>query len=391
MKRQSVGLPIMIAAVLLPTVLLMPRSFAQVEVEINVAGPWSYSPDPDPHHSGRIELIAPMSPDHVLRVLSGDDVQSSANISVPPAGSYTLDVPNLTTCSTSTTIAPSLYPLSGIAMSTISGQISSGNTFAISLPKPCSYESYVEARAVIGNPPLSPSQEKSFAVWMVLHYTVSAVAPTSLQGSSSYGLTFSASTMHPPGHIGASIVLYNISSGEDFQCDRHSADAFDETANTLWNQSGINRWFPELYNVGGMAAGDQSHRYNGACSTAKPRRTCSSPQGEHYKKKLVVVFDQIEDEINVIRTCLNSSTFGTASQYLRILNDDLITYWDGHIPEMIQEEVSSTQAAVSKEENCSVLKNDNALKLTEYISHQKFPGRTDCHAPQFDINHTVNP
>jgi hypothetical protein len=280
--KQYVFLGTIIAVFLFAGAFLPLPVSAQQEVEVNLVGHWSYAVDPS--RPGRVELIAHTSTDHEFHALSGDDVLNSSTVFSPD--SYTLDLPNLTNCATSTTYSsPQLYSLTGINKKTISGWIGNGKTYAISIPKPCSYESYVEARAIIGtSSTLPPSQEKSYTVWMVLHYTVSSIAQASLKGSSySYGLDFLPGITHPS-HKGVSIVLYG-KGVEDFDCDSHSANAFDTTAKDLWGQTNLHRIFPELYSTG-IAHGEQTHRYNRACATKEPdmsnplagRTDCHAPQ-----------------------------------------------------------------------------------------------------------------
>jgi hypothetical protein len=274
MKNRSRSQFAVTTVVLLTAALLPSRALAQPtkEVEIEVAGPWSYVPDPS--DGKRVLIIAPVG-DHGLSLLEGGDVTDYESAKIKPGpGRFQLDVQgfNSGNCKSSTS-SPHPYELPSVPDSAIKSALNlSGKRYAVSLPKPCFYESYEEARVIVDTKAIvDKSKEASYTTWMVLHYTVQDTSKNSvLNGQSDDGndvyknraLVLTADA-HPSA-LAVSIILFRDRDLEDYKCDQHSADFFDEVMSTLWGQN-LHRLFPELRNGGPLLHGQQTARYNYDC------------------------------------------------------------------------------------------------------------------------------
>jgi len=391
--RKPLQLALFAASISLAHIICAAPCRAQ-DVEIDVAGPWSYVPD-----GNRVMLVAPDSANHEVDVFSGGDVQNVSGALQPHKGHYQLEVPTFDHANCPSSPIPMSsgpYPLK-IDPQTLKTIITAKNVYTISLPKPCSYESYAESRAKVDTTSVSETTpEKSYTTWMVLHYKVSAASlRTFVKGTANDGTTydngtanndllFSASTAHPPSTaaLAISLVLYNVSMGfEDPVCDQHSADSFDDEIKTLWGQTNLNRLFPELFDTGARPR-EQSHRYNYTKCTqvlsGSAMRTSASP---------VTPFLQA---IGSIRKELSDSEFKDARTQLEKLRAQLTEFWHGRLPDLIRDDLDNTRREINKaieEKKCAVVDAQSALALTMYSIS---PGRTDCHSPQVSVNGAVN-
>src|SRR4051812_30809777 len=121
---------------------LVSAGAAQTNVEIELVGPWSYVQDPA--DSTRVVVIAPQM-GHIMGVFKGDNAFDYSNATQPPADAHQLEF-STGACSPGSSSNYYLYPLNGIATKTITGALSSGSAYSLSLPKPCFYESTLESR-----------------------------------------------------------------------------------------------------------------------------------------------------------------------------------------------------------------------------------------------------
>ena len=223
-------------------------SFAQTEVEIEIAGPWSYVQDPA--DSSRIIIVSP-NVGHTMEVFKGDDAFNYPPGPSLPLGSHRLDFATLSCGSVPAPSAHFLYPANGVSAQNIQNVLASGSVASMSLPKPCSYETQVEGifkyngiRKVTTSDP-----ERSFTTWMTLHYKVT---PSTTGAALDKGLgappdipfeTNSGSTKK-----GISVILH-LDTAPDQSCDSHSANAFDATL-SLWNLPHVYRAFPQVKDLG---------------------------------------------------------------------------------------------------------------------------------------------
>src|SRR6266850_1223059 len=97
-------------------------SIAQTDVEIEVAGPWSYVRDSDP---SRITIAAPQG--HTLAIFTGENIFKYAGIANPPGKSHRIDFSTLP-CGSSTTSAFFLYPVNGVSDTAIQTGLSNAST-----------------------------------------------------------------------------------------------------------------------------------------------------------------------------------------------------------------------------------------------------------------------
>jgi hypothetical protein len=126
-----------VSLVLFFIVAMATASHAQTDVEIEIAGPWSYVQDPA--NSGRIVVVATAG--HTLAVFKGDDVSLYVGITPQPVGPHRLDFATLSCGSTPSPSSFFLYPANGVIEPNIQSAVSSTSVDSVSLPKPCSYES----------------------------------------------------------------------------------------------------------------------------------------------------------------------------------------------------------------------------------------------------------
>lgn len=222
-------------------------SIAQtIDVEIEIAGPWSYVPLPD---SSRIAIVAPKG--HAMAIFTGGDILKYPGVSPTPLGSHQLDFAVLP-CGSTPTSSFFLYPANGVSDHAIQAALSSNAVYSISLPKPCSYDSQMESvfkyhgiRPITTNDP-----ERSLTSVMTLHYTVAAATTGAvLDNDTGHPFLFSSSSGASSKAI--SIVLHS-EDDPDKVCDSHSAMAFDAMV-TLWSLPHVYRVFPKLsYTTGDL-------------------------------------------------------------------------------------------------------------------------------------------
>jgi hypothetical protein len=215
--------------VLIGMALVSSACLAQIDVEIMLWGPWSYVQDQrDPN---RILVIAPYA-DHSLAVLPGDIANYG---SVPPLArgvTYEVDLP-AAGCGNHPPSSFYLYPANGVGNPNLGADY-----YAVSLPKPCYYESYLEdpfryngIRDVTGKDPA-----RSFTTAMILHYKVTTNSAVMYNGASVKQINFAGNP--PVIHIAT-----YLDASFDTRCDSHSRHAFYLTEST-WNLPHVHRVFP---------------------------------------------------------------------------------------------------------------------------------------------------
>jgi hypothetical protein len=239
------------------------RSAAQtVDVDIDLAGPWSYVVDPG--DAARILVIAPYA-GHTMAVFSGEDATQYESAShTPELGMHRLDF-TPAPCGTHPSSSFSLYPVT-VASADIDNAIGAKNNhYAISLPRPCSFESQIRSRMKASSNAVTPqTPEAAYSTWMVLHYKINGAPTANLVERPDTG-TGGTSAVNFSSNTGSSlkraisIVTYTDDS-PDLQCDSHSSAAFD-AAEDLWNLTRVNRLFPRV-----DASNIQQPTYNYRCS-----------------------------------------------------------------------------------------------------------------------------
>jgi hypothetical protein len=249
------------------------------DVEVEVAGPWSYVADPSDGH--RVIVIAPHS-SHSVAIFSGQDAsQYKSAPHNPVSGLHRLEF-TPAPCGAHPDSYTKLYPVAvkdDPGDSDVDSAIGAkGNRYAVSVPKPCYYESYAESRSKVSPNGITPqTTDANYTTWMILHYKVKGTmpAPASLiekpdvgvQGSSPVDFS---SNVNNSNTKAISIVIF-LDEDPDRKCDQQSADVFDQTTDLL-NLKRLNRLFPELdYDP---QHPKQTARYNRRCSpiAAEPRQ-----------------------------------------------------------------------------------------------------------------------
>jgi hypothetical protein len=245
MKTSSCGLLAVKAMLLLVVVtLLSPIGVAQINVEIELAGPWSYMQDPN--DANRVMVIAPDS-GHTMTVFPGENAFNyfGANNTDLAVGQHKLDFATGGTTCDSNTSSFFLYPVNVVG----GPDFTNVPSYAISLPKPCYYESMVTSRFEYnGLRKLSASdQESSFTTWMTLHYKV---ASTTTRAKLENGALIAFGSNSGTNKQAISIILYHdLNTPADQECDSHSRYAFYLTEN-LWKATHVYRVFPKLSDSG---------------------------------------------------------------------------------------------------------------------------------------------
>jgi hypothetical protein len=243
---------------------MTPKSVsAQTDVEIEVAGPWSYAPDPS--DSNRVIVVAP-NLGHMMAIFTGDDAFNYPTKTLP-LGPHRLDF--TTACGSSTGSSYFLYPVSNVDPTLISAVAKSTSVYSVSIPKPCSYETYMESVFKYNGvrPTTTADPERSFTTWMILHYKVgSATTGASLDQPSGAppNVTFGSNTTGSTKKAISVIVYQN--TAPHTACDPESAAAFDANLD-IWKQPHVYRAFPELVDMPVQNSNQQEPGvYNSGCA-----------------------------------------------------------------------------------------------------------------------------
>jgi hypothetical protein len=281
MKRPFRYVPVTLATFLLIATALLPPLGAQTtrEVEIDIAGPWAYLPDILGNDSKYIMVVAP-SMSHIMSIIPEGDANHYNNSSSKPIqlsdGLYHLDfvskcgsdrppgVANLNNLMVGAD--PKLYPVKVAGPADLSAKLvtpkEGQGRYALRIPKPCYYESYVESSLKFGPTPDSKTAESTYTTWMVLHYTISVDQKATLSGTSDNHhaihkqLSFKQSRPRSRTSLpGIAIALFMHASSTP-SCDLESKEAYGYAAD-FWGFTASPSLFPEV-----TSTGEQSRRYN---------------------------------------------------------------------------------------------------------------------------------
>ena len=268
-------------ALLFAAALFVPAALAQIDVELELSGPWSYAPDP--WHKGRI-IVAVPDAGHSLKVFTGDDPLYSGTHQETPSNTtiHRLNFHSVGGCGTNASTF-NLYPppkgAQGVDVKTKLTTHFSG--YAISLPKPCYFQQMSASRMKYGAAHLGDTDKDfPFTTVMTLHYKARKTTRKARfeAGSGLSPVPFgSNSAAHK---LGISIVAYIDSSvGADTTCDKHSGHAFYQTE-MLWGLTTVNRLFPEIRETNGNS-NEQLNVYADCCIQDKDSDPMASscPQG----------------------------------------------------------------------------------------------------------------
>lgn len=358
------------------------------DVEIEVVGPWSIAPDPRPGGGPpRIVLIAPITAKtaHEVDVYPGSNPYIySKDIK---AGSYHLDLKfDPANCDGNQHSTLLSFATVQTTPSAILNAINNPkNRYAISLPSPCYFETYLDARAIVSPSTINDSKgDQRYTTWLKLHYRVdTSVMNATFSGKadtsgtvSPYPVMFSTSP-HPPKGEALTVVLYDDTDPEDYECDIHSAAFFDASVVDLWKQT-LFRLFPQL---------DNGHNQTGTYDF-----TCNQVPG----KTAIMVHErtraQFREQISSIREALRNSDARAIQQGTDQLKKELREAVGKQLPRAIDNDLATVRRIVGflqedKANKFQAINADVYLRLTEYILTA---GRTDCHSMQVNVNSAVN-
>lgn len=136
------------------------------------------------------------------------------------------------------------------------------------------------------------------------------------------------------------------------------------------------------------ARGAQTHKYIHA--TAKCKQTKSAAMAPHGFEP-----QQIIDHIKFLRSVLAAKPLNVedVNKAFEKVEGDARELWGKDIPREVNEDVNSARESITKIETdpagCPETVAEQYLRVTEYLSTNRFPGRLDCHASQFNINDIV--
>lgn len=347
------------------------------EVEIEVAGPWAFVPDPV--HAGRVMVVTPNS-NHKITVIKGGNAYAFKGSLKP--GVYMLDFKTAECADHSPVPQPSPYDLK-VDSAAITKAIASKNLrVAISLPKPCYAGAYRHSFAKIDTKQIDTNtSETTYSIWSSVHYTIdSSTASASLSGTLDSGANFSpvdvpfVDSGYPIAASAISVVAYYANVGEDYPCDKHSAEHFD-AAMSLWGKSGYYRLFPQL-----DALGNQTDRYNYDLAT------CSQVGGANHAMALTSA-DSLLDRIDKIRKQLADRSVAPTIKDVQELRESIFAAWNKKPPAEAQLDLDNALKALQvlqeKHESFPPALASSFLRVTEYYAAS--PGRADCHAMQLNI------
>jgi hypothetical protein len=363
-----------------------PRSsYAQntKEVELEVAGPWAYITDPS--HSDRIIVISP-NVNHLMAVIAGGNANNFNGQLAP--GIYTLGLNTAPCAAHHPVMRPKLYDVMTDAVPGAVGKALGAKNarFAVSLPKPCYYESYLESHAKVATSAIDEkTPEGTYTIWMSLHYTVPAsttfaTLDATLDSGGTYNQTaiLFLNSAWPPSASAISVIAYYGYAGEDYTCDLHSAEHFD-AAMLLWGQNGFRRLFPEL-----DATGKQSHRYN--YSSAK----CPQQKQLGAMDETMITADSLLETINDIRKNLPRRDLQESIEQVTKLQATIVSLWTPQPPTDIQLDLQNSIDLLRRmKQRGERFPEDLTSQFLKVTQIGRAPGRADCHAMQLNIDSTV--
>jgi hypothetical protein len=345
---------------------------AQADVEIEVVGPWDYAPD----SGARVILIAPNS-NHDIALFTGEDSNlygSSSDIK-PKPGLHRLDL-DLADCGNPPASTHQLYPLKLPAQAVADALNNKNKRYGFSLPKPCYYETYEDARAKITDALPLPANDKRYTIWMVLHYRVNTPSATLVLnpdngGNSSNLLPFGSNT---GSNTKAISIIMEMNAAKDYICDRYSAQSVDD-AKVLWGVQTLYRQFPII----DSHTDQQTARYSATCSPSL------SWVADHPSAKLAAT---VVEQIRLLRQDVTDSKLKNAISLLDQILENVSEYWNKHVPADQQQDMDSARKVIEglmKERTAKI----DVGRILSLELHAMAPGRTDCHKMQFNINGAV--
>jgi hypothetical protein len=379
---------------------LIGSAAAQTEVHIMVSGPWAYVADPAPAvtPTPRVVVVAPYLPDHFqAMIFSGGDTFNFPGHSQhqKDKGKYYVNIDNLTpnACGTPPPDArPAVtYPLPVPDPTIIQNLVKGpGPRYAFSLPIPCYYESYVDAHAKIDKNPIgSHMKDNDYAIWTILHYSVSSVGQAHLTGTpdgspTPVDLPLQFVQTEPDLSPAISIVMGAKSPFDtDLPCD--SASVVSVKAEAHLFQQDLHAQFPELVGTGGMAI--QSYHYIDSCKDAI-KRLLKAADATRARNDI----DRVEAYLRDQNPDRKNDTRAAVRNIIEILQTI------GPLPPQVRTELANTglldDAEISGNQKLrpgpGATLGAHTLTLTRAYVGAFTPGAGDCRAAQLNVNGAVH-
>jgi hypothetical protein len=389
-------LPLFLAATFIST-----ATAQTTEAQVIVSGPWAYVEDPK--DSSRVVIIAAASLGHLgARIFSGpDDNDEYKRFPDRALGVYRLDIATGQCPGSAATVNPAKpyrIPEAGqpnITAAVIAKAINgkAGQRYAVSLPKPCSYESKGTALAKI-----SPSQitttaaatkGDSYTTSMVLHYKVSTSTPAKLTSTPDQGSASSESLPFQSNVI--SIVLASSEDAERIngpECDSVSAMSFVAqtrlflVSRYIWvpNDQGT---FKDQCKLGPNISGLEKQFDLGLSVMAQVTRFQEAAKNRAAGQDLSGMLDRISTDVKAFKPdalLVPRKTYVDAASYQRMVDE---------IRAAKTELKNEPRVRPMDKQRNEHSQDQAATKLTEtqkYFSALFSPGTGDCRGSQTGIN-----
>jgi hypothetical protein len=394
--RSSLGTVVTVALFLFAICAATSAAQGFKNVEIEIAGPWDYVVDPG--HTDRIVVIAPASNNHVMRILSGGNPNASGSAIEP--GYYTLDFDQTfdsTKCPPPAPLNGSKpYPLvvdTSTSATTIGNALGAkGQRYAISIPKPCNFESYSDVRAIIStNPITNPTSEGAYTIWMALLYTV----PNSTQSVLLNGvpdtstappyvnlpITFATGVVPSTASAISAVMYFDGFVKEDYICDSYSAAYFDLDEQFWKLKNPHYRLYPEL-----DTNENQTHHYL-YDQTQCPQKFLANPMGKMSQSSHTLL-----DSTARVRSYVRESKPKEAQEALEQVRADAAQLWQGQVPQNVADDLKNASETIDRliknPESYQKIDASRFLRLTD-LAFLLVPGRADCRKAQISINGAV--
>lgn len=371
---------------------------AQQEVQIMVSGPWAYVPGPtptpplpNPTPTPAIVIAAPQIDHHGdIQIFSGEDADEFNSIPLGTdvitighnqPGKYTLIISGLADCdpvpNPAPTPTPQAFPLTVASVDVDNVLQAPSKGFAILIPKPCYYTSFLESRSRLAVEPNSITQDDPpHTTWMVLHYKANCgVTPiASIQELANSSAKFHSNDLLDPAAI--SIVLGADTQKEsNRRCDSLSGQSVRLEAGLFG--ATLHYQFPRV-----LKSGEQSHDYKLDCT-------------DNFAFLTQAQLKSVLSDIKTIESFLkNPGRDPAAAQAaFRRLNYIIPLL---HPPENIRKELDKVQSRLfppaargSSTKNAQAAAEIAPLDQLRSYAIPMTAGAADCRGAQLNVNDTI--
>ena len=386
---------------------LLPRDAAaqhRRDVDVIVAGPWSFVPDP--LDSSRVVVVGAAAMHHNPPEVYGGDVESYSGKPVILPGKYTLDFPvapcrNPQPPPAPATPNPVPYSLDnvdpGIVKAVVEdhdGYLRDLTRYTISLPKPCYYSSRKGSHSEVSRnlSDIGPNKPDQYlSTEMVLHYQIEMRERADFVGASDDGsihyndaLRFLKDKSWPTPSI--SIVMASEPRSSDLECDGVSLMSFMQI-NKLFS-AGLHAQFP-------MLPDQKTYSRNPKCVSDNYN---PDHQVIDLARQALIAAAELEAYLNEPVGVLGVS----AKANMDLIEKNLHTIFPDKLDENVSRELQAAHGIVFAETKAEAPRKAKASKsgeasptqyfpFTRQVLGERSPGSGDCNTGQHSVNGVVNP